>query len=77
MQSDGSEEFYSADKFVIATGSRPYRPDNVDFDHQRVYDSDSILSLKHDPRHIIIYGAGVIGCEYASIFRGLGLRLIW
>ncbi|MDW3138564.1 FAD-dependent oxidoreductase, partial [Vibrio sp. 1288] len=33
-----------------------------------------ILSLKHDPRHIIIYGAGVIGCEYASIFRGLGVK---
>ncbi|MDW2373084.1 FAD-dependent oxidoreductase, partial [Vibrio sp. 1078-1] len=28
----------------------------------------------HDPRHIIIYGAGVIGCEYASIFRGLGVK---
>ncbi|MDK9758800.1 FAD-dependent oxidoreductase, partial [Vibrio sp. D173a] len=38
------------------------------------YDSDSILSLKHDPQHIIIYGAGVIGCEYASIFRGLGVK---
>ncbi|MGF1911611.1 Si-specific NAD(P)(+) transhydrogenase [Vibrio kasasachensis] len=74
MQNDGSDEIYTADKFVIATGSRPYRPDNVDFDHERVYDSDSILSLKHDPRHIIIYGAGVIGCEYASIFRGLGVK---
>ncbi|EGA63634.1 Si-specific NAD(P)(+) transhydrogenase [Vibrio brasiliensis] len=74
MQSDGTEETYSADRFVIATGSRPYQPDNVDFMHERIYDSDSILSLKHDPRHIIIYGAGVIGCEYASIFRGLGVK---
>lgn len=74
MQSDGTEEHYSADKFVIATGSRPYQPDNVDFLHERIYDSDSILSLKHDPQHIIIYGAGVIGCEYASIFRGLGVK---
>mgnify|MGYP000058509143 FL=1 len=74
MQSDGTEEHYSADKFVIATGSRPYQPDNVDFLHDRIYDSDSILSLKHDPQHIIIYGAGVIGCEYASIFRGLGVK---
>ena len=41
MQNDGSEEFYSADKFVIATGSRPYRPEDVDFNHERVYDSDS------------------------------------
>ena len=74
MQSDGTEEHYSADKFVIATGSRPYQPENVDFLHERIYDSDSILSLKHDPQHIIIYGAGVIGCEYASIFRGLGVK---
>ncbi|WP_038175686.1 MULTISPECIES: Si-specific NAD(P)(+) transhydrogenase [Vibrio] len=74
MQSDGTEETYSADRFVIATGSRPYQPADVDFTHQRIYDSDSILSLKHDPRHIIIYGAGVIGCEYASIFRGLGVK---
>ncbi|MCG6327472.1 Si-specific NAD(P)(+) transhydrogenase [Vibrio alginolyticus] len=74
MQSDGTEEIYSADKFVVATGSRPYQPNDVDFLHERIYDSDSILSLKHDPRHIIIYGAGVIGCEYASIFRGLGVK---
>ncbi|NOI78867.1 Si-specific NAD(P)(+) transhydrogenase [Vibrio coralliilyticus] len=73
-QADGTEELYSADRFVIATGSRPYQPADVDFLHERIYDSDSILSLKHDPRHIIIYGAGVIGCEYASIFRGLGVK---
>ncbi|HFQ4954629.1 TPA: Si-specific NAD(P)(+) transhydrogenase [Vibrio vulnificus] len=73
-QNDGTEEVYTADKFVIATGSRPYQPAYVDFNHERIYDSDSILSLKHDPRHIIIYGAGVIGCEYASIFRGLGVK---
>ncbi|WP_117236395.1 Si-specific NAD(P)(+) transhydrogenase [Vibrio maerlii] len=73
-QSDGTIEQYSADRFVIATGSRPYQPTNVDFLHDRIYDSDSILSLKHDPQHIIIYGAGVIGCEYASIFRGLGVK---
>jgi NAD(P) transhydrogenase len=74
LQEDGSQEIYTADKFVIATGSRPYRPQDVDFSHARIYDSDSILNLSHDPQHIIIYGAGVIGCEYASIFRGLGVK---
>lgn len=73
-KTDGTIDTYTADKFVIATGSRPYRPDDVDFTHPRIYDSDSILSLEHDPRHIIIYGAGVIGCEYASIFRGLDVK---
>lgn len=71
---DGSVEHYSADRFIIATGSRPYRPTDVNFNHPRIYDSDSILSLQHDPRNIIIYGAGVIGCEYASIFRGLEVK---
>lgn len=64
-----------AEKVVIATGSSPWRPDNIDFDHERVYDSDSILSLEHTPRTMIIYGAGVIGCEYASIFSGLGVKV--
>ncbi len=58
---------------VIATGSRPYRPADVDFSHPRIYDSDTILTLSHTPRRLIIYGAGVIGCEYASIFSGLGV----
>ena len=64
-----------AEKIVIATGSSPWRPDNIDFSHDRVYDSDSILNLEHTPRTMIIYGAGVIGCEYASIFSGLGVKV--
>ncbi|MFT0213250.1 Si-specific NAD(P)(+) transhydrogenase [Pseudomonas sp. F1_0610] len=62
-----------ANQIIIATGSRPYRPADVDFSHPRVYDSDTILNLSHTPRRMIIYGAGVIGCEYASIFSGLGV----
>ncbi|MGB9094876.1 Si-specific NAD(P)(+) transhydrogenase [Erwinia sp.] len=72
---DGSIERLTAEKFVIACGSRPYHPPDVDFTHPRVYDSDSILNLHHEPGHVIIYGAGVIGCEYASIFRGLNVKV--
>lgn len=72
---DDAEDFISADNIVIATGSTPFRPAGVDFTHPRIYDSDTILDLKHAPKHIIIYGAGVIGCEYASIFRGLGVKV--
>ncbi|EAQ64744.1 soluble pyridine nucleotide transhydrogenase [Marinomonas sp. MED121] len=68
-------ELLGAEKIVIATGSRPYRPADIDFDHPRIYCSDTVLSLNHTPRTIIIYGAGVIGCEYASIFCGLGVRV--
>ena len=60
---------------VIATGSRPYRPPDVDFSHPRIFDSDTILALDRTPQTVTIYGAGVIGCEYASIFRGLELKV--
>ncbi len=73
---DGSVETLTAEKFVIACGSRPYHPTDVDFTHPRIYDSDSILSMHHEPRHVLIYGAGVIGCEYASIFRGMDVKWI-
>ncbi|GMG88181.1 Si-specific NAD(P)(+) transhydrogenase [Biformimicrobium ophioploci] len=72
---DGAVETISAEKVVIATGSRPYRPEDVDFSHPRVYDSDTILDMQHTPKNLIIYGAGVIGCEYASIFAGLGVKV--
>jgi NAD(P) transhydrogenase len=62
-------------QFLIATGSRPYRPPDVDFSHPRVRDSDTVLGLDRTPGSITIYGAGVIGCEYASIFRNLGVKV--
>ncbi|GAB3110670.1 Si-specific NAD(P)(+) transhydrogenase [Aestuariicella hydrocarbonica] len=72
---DGAKEFITAKNVLIATGSRPYRPENVNFTHPRIYDSDTILDMQHTPRTMIIYGAGVIGCEYASIFAGLGVKV--
>ncbi|WP_339878107.1 Si-specific NAD(P)(+) transhydrogenase [Pseudidiomarina gelatinasegens] len=74
-QTDGTTEYITTKQVVIATGSRPYHPPDVDFSHERVYDSDTVLDLTHEPRSIIIYGAGVVGCEYASIFRGLGVKV--
>ncbi len=72
---NGGAECYTAKGFIIATGSRPYHPPDIDFSHPRIRDSDSILDLKETPRIITIYGAGVIGCEYASIFRGLRIKV--
>ncbi len=65
----------TAAAFVIATGSHPFRPRDVDFTHPHIFDSDTILSLSRTPRTIVIYGAGVIGCEYASIFRNMGCKV--
>jgi len=68
-------ELYTADKFIIASGSAPYHPKDVDFSHTRILDSDTVLKMKESPKSIIIYGAGVIGCEYASIFSHLGCKV--
>lgn len=65
----------TADYFMICTGSRPYRPEMIDFSHPRAFDSDTILGLKETPQKITIFGAGVIGSEYASIFGGLGIKV--
>lgn len=62
--------------FVIATGSRPRRPKNIPFDGWRIVDSDEILRLESVPRRMVIFGAGVIGCEYACIFGALGVETI-
>lgn len=72
---DGSAIHYEADHIVLATGSRPWRPPDVPFDHPRVFDSDTVLDMTDTPREITIVGAGVIGCEYASIFRNLGVKV--
>ena len=71
----GTRRRLRAKKFVIAVGSRPYRPPEVDFSHPLVRDSDTILRLDHTPDTITVYGAGVVGCEYASIFRNLGVKV--
>lgn len=73
--SNGVTAAYTADAFVIATGARPYHPPDVDFSHPRILDSDTVLQLTTTPRSLTIYGAGVIGCEYASIFRGLRIKV--
>lgn len=71
----GAIDQISADQFVIATGSSPYHPEDITFDGIRTVDSDSILKLDSTPRIITIYGAGVIGCEYASIFANLDVKV--
>src|SRR5690606_18733926 len=64
-----------ADKVVVAVGTRPARPEHVEFDGVRVVDSDGILDLSEVPRTMVVVGAGVIGIEYASVFAALGTRV--
>lgn len=64
----GREELVTADYFVIATGSKPRDFPGVVIDGERVVNSDGILSFREFPKRLLILGAGIIGCEYASIF---------
>lgn len=61
-----------AEHILIATGSCPYRPDDIDFEDDCIHDSDEILQLREIPKTLIVLGAGVIGCEYACMFAALG-----
>lgn len=72
---DGVTERIAADAFVIAVGTRPWRPADIDFSHPRVLDANTVLELRETPGSVTIYGAGVIGCEYASVFRRLGCKV--
>ena len=65
----------SADFVVIATGTKPVRPSGVEFDENRVLDSDGILDLNSLPASMVVVGAGVIGIEYASMFAALGTKV--
>ncbi|MBU3915881.1 Si-specific NAD(P)(+) transhydrogenase [bacterium] len=64
-----------ANKFIIAVGTTPYHPDDIEFDGKVILDSDTVLMLEDIPKSLAIIGGGVIGCEYASIFSRLGTRV--
>ncbi len=72
---DKSEQRISADFIIIATGSYPFHPSNIPFDFKRVHDSDTILNITRFPKSIAVLGAGVIGCEYATIFSTMGTKV--
>jgi NAD(P) transhydrogenase len=68
-------ERLSADVFIIATGSRPARPESVPFDDDSVFCSDTLLRLVRLPRTMIVVGGGVIGTEYACMMATLGVKV--
>ena len=71
---DGPERF-TADKFLIAVGTRPAKPDHIPFNDHNIVTSDELLHLDHIPRTMIVVGGGVIGSEYATIMAALGVRV--
>jgi len=60
---------------LIATGSKPHRPAEISFDDIHTFDSDTFLQMDRIPKSLAVIGGGVIGCEYASIFMALGVKV--
>ncbi|MFG1847907.1 Si-specific NAD(P)(+) transhydrogenase [Micromonospora carbonacea] len=71
----GQESRVTFDKAIIAAGTRPARPDSVEFDERTIVDSDGVINLESIPRSMVVVGAGVIGMEYASMFAALGTKV--
>jgi len=71
---DNRIEKLQAKVVLIATGSRPAWPKDTPRD-PRLYDSDSILHMDQIPKSLAVVGAGVIGCEYATMFQALGVKV--
>jgi NAD(P) transhydrogenase len=73
---DGAERRITAESVVIATGSKPAHPPEIEFNGTTILDSDDIvLKLAQLPATIVIVGAGVIGIEFASMFAALGSKV--
>ncbi len=68
QRGDGSAFTIEATNFLVATGSKPRMPDGIPVDGERVVTSDQIEAFPSFPASMVIVGAGVIGCEYATCF---------
>jgi NAD(P) transhydrogenase len=77
IQIENSAGIYTVEsKFIlIGTGTRPRHPAGIQFDDTCIFDSDTVLEMKKQPKTMLVVGAGVIGCEYASIYARLGISV--
>jgi NAD(P) transhydrogenase len=75
VESASGKRRFTASFVIIATGARPVAPEFLAVDGRTIHDSNTILSLKKVPRSMIVLGAGIIGCEYASIFSTAGTKV--
>jgi NAD(P) transhydrogenase len=72
---NGSIRKLRGEVILIATGSKPHRPPEISFDDVHTFDSDTFLRMNRIPKSLAVIGGGVIGCEYASIFMALGVKV--
>ena len=72
---DMEKKFLSAEKILIACGTRPARHLSIPFDGETIIDVDEILDLPEIPDEMVVVGGGIIGLEYASMFAALGVEV--
>ena len=72
VESKGAIQELESDYIILATGSRPRKLPNLPIDEEIVMTSDGLPKINNFPKSIVILGAGVIGCEFATIFSGFG-----
>lgn len=65
----------NAERILIATGTRPARPNAMPFDNEHIVDADQLFKLRKLPKSMIVVGGGVIGTEYASMLMALGVKV--
>ena len=75
VKNSAGNHLVKATHSLIATGTRPRRPSDLDFECSTLFDSDSIVNFERQPENLLVIGAGVIGCEYASIFSRMGVKV--
>ena len=74
---DGTVKQFNTDNILIATGSTPRKPGNIQVDEQVIVTSDGIRNFTGFPKSMVVLGAGVIGCEFATIFSAFGQTKVY
>ncbi len=74
---DGTVKTVSTDNILIATGSSPRKPANIEVDERIIVTSDGIRNFNAFPESMVVLGAGVIGCEFATIFSAFGKTKVY
>jgi dihydrolipoamide dehydrogenase len=74
---DGSTKIVSATNILIATGSRPRYLPHIEIDEKTIMTSDGVKNLTELPKSLVVLGAGVIGCEFATIFSNMGRTKVY
>lgn len=74
---DGNEKIIFGENIVLATGSRPRMIPTILVDEKHILTSDGIDHIEDYPKSMVIVGAGVIGCEYATIFSNFGKTKVY